>query len=156
MLTFLTLILIAQVSLFHVDEYYFHRKRKVNRSEVISALVDAGLYIIPLCLAMFMNYESPWREIYITMAALSCISIAKNEIYYPGLRRKERLVHSFMYVLHPIVLYTFYLSWAGDYFNTNPEFWIVQIIYLGVGVRSLAHQVIYWNYIYDEKLHESD
>lgn len=146
--------MVVQIVLFHIDEYYFHRKRRVSRSETISALTDAVLYVIPLSIAVFMEHTPTWQGIYITMAIVSCISIAKNEFYYQNLRRKERLVHSFLYVLHPVVLYTFYTSWQGDYFNQYPSFWIVQIIYLGVGVRSLVHQLIYWNYIYTDKLHD--
>lgn len=153
MLTFLTFVIILQVILFHIDEYVFHRKRKITRPEVVSALIDGVTYVIPLCLAMFIGFTPVWGNVYIALATISCISVAKNEFYYPKLRRKERMVHSFLYVLHPVVLYAFYISWQGDYFNKFPSFWIIQIIYLGLGLRSLAHQVIYWNYIYTDELH---
>tara|TARA_B100001248_G_scaffold262731_2_gene261845 strand:- start:15092 stop:15571 length:480 start_codon:yes stop_codon:yes gene_type:complete len=148
--------MIVQMSLFHIDEYYFHRRRKVKRSEIVNALIDGSLYVLPLCIAVFTPFTMEWRIVFIVLASISCISIAKNEYFYPKLDRQERLVHSFLYVLHPILLYTFYISWQEDFFNKYPYFWIVQITYLGLGLRTLAHQLIYWNYIYSDDLHEQN
>ena len=145
--------MIIQMSLFHIDEYYFHRRRKVTRQEIISALVDGLFYVIPLCLATFAPVTIVWQITFIVFAVMSCISIAKNEFFYPKLDRSERLVHSFLYLLHPVILYTFFISWQGDYFNANPNFWMFQLLYLGLGLRTLAHQLIYWNYIYTDELH---
>jgi hypothetical protein len=154
MIWFLLAVITAQVVLFHLDEYYFHRKRRLTRGEIVSALIDGILYVIPLTVAIFAPFSDIWKAVFIGMSVISCLSIAKNEFFYPKLERRERMVHSFLYVLHPVVLYTYYISWQGNYFSNYMNFWILQIIYLGLGVRTLAHQVIYWNYIYSDELHE--
>ncbi|MEZ4872051.1 MAG: hypothetical protein R2827_07370 [Bdellovibrionales bacterium] len=155
MLVVLVILMITQLTLFHLDEYYFHRRRRVTRPEIVSALIDGLIYVLPLTMAIFLDLTPLTKGLYIALSVVSCISIAKNEFYYPKLERQERLVHSFLYVLHPVMLYTFYLSWEGNYFTNFPNFWIVQIIYLGLGVRTLAHQLIYWNYVYTDELHDS-
>jgi hypothetical protein len=144
----LLILIFLHIVLFHLDEYYFHRKRPLTRKEVISMFVDGLLFLPPLMLAIFTTFSEELKILYIVLASLSCLSIVKNECFmHSGICRKERLLHSLLYVLHPILLFSFYLSWERNYFVHNINFWIVQVVYLGAGLRTLAHQLIYWNYI---------
>lgn len=151
MISFILTIMCLQVILFHVDEYYFHRRRKLSRHEIISSLTDGAFYIIPLIIATFTRFSEIWKVAYIIMSAISCLSIVKNELFYPELKVKEKLTHSLLYVIHPILLYSFYLSWKGNFFDAYPNFWIFQLLYLALGFKTLTYQVIYWNYIHEEK-----
>ncbi|MCB0413398.1 MAG: hypothetical protein KDD50_03635, partial [Bdellovibrionales bacterium] len=120
MLLFLTAALILQLILFHLDEYYFHRKRGLSRPEIVSALMDGFFYLLPLAIAIFCSFTIFWQWIYIFLAILSCLSVVKNEWFYPVVMdRNEKLVHAGLYLLHPILLYTFYLSWDQDFFNNS-------------------------------------
>ncbi|MCB0357568.1 MAG: hypothetical protein KDD40_11200 [Bdellovibrionales bacterium] len=148
MTTTLLFLISLQVVLFHIDEYYFHRKRTLCRKEVVSMFIDGALYLPPLVIACFAPFNDFWSWVFIVFSVLSCLSITKNEWFYNyDLNRPERIVHSFLYILHPILLYGFYYSWQQNYFAHNLNFWIIQIVYVGFGVRTLAHQLIYWNYL---------
>ena len=140
--------MVLHIIVFHVDEFYFHRKRKLCRNEVLGIFADGGFYLIPLIVAIFAPVTELWKTIYIIMATLSIISVIKNEWFYgEDITREERLVHAALYVLHPVLLFTFYHSWTENYFVHNLNFWIVQIVYLGFGTKTLIHQIIYWNYL---------
>ncbi|MCB0392744.1 MAG: hypothetical protein KDD58_15750 [Bdellovibrionales bacterium] len=144
----LLFLIILHVIIFHIDEYYFHRKRVLCRKEVLGMFLDGALYLPPLIIASFTSHSPFWKTTFITFSILSCISISKNEWFYNSdLTRPERWVHSLLYILHPILLYSFYQSWVDNYFVQNLNFWMVQIIYLGFGVKTLTHQLIYWNYL---------
>ena len=151
MIAFILIIMSLQVILFQLDEYYFHRNRKLSRKEIISAISDGFLYIIPLIIATFTRFQEGRREFYIALSAISCLSIIKNEFFYPALNVKERVLHSLLYVLHPILLYSFYLSWKGNFFDTFPNFWIFQLLYVAIGFKTVTYQMIYWNYIHEDK-----
>ena len=147
----LLFLIILHVIIFHIDEYYFHRKRALCRKEVLGMFLDGALYLPPLVIASFAPYNDTWNVVFISFAVLSCISISKNEWFYKDdLSLKERWVHSVLYILHPILLYGFYHSWINNYFVHNLNFWMVQIMYLGFGVKTLTHQLIYWNYLRDD------
>lgn len=143
----LLFLMILHVALLNVDEYYFHRKRQLCRLEVYSLLIDGALYLIPLGIAIFAPISDSWKLLYIAFATLSCLSVAKNEWFYHHIEKKERTLHALLYLLHPILLYSFYLSWVENYFVHNLNFWIIQICYLGFGFKTLSYQIIYWNYV---------
>ena len=149
MITFLLIIMSLQVILFHVDEYYFHRKRGLSKYEIASAITDGAFYVLPLIIATFAKFDSIWKTIFIVLAGISCLSIAKNELFYPALQVKERIIHSLLYVLHPILLYSFYISWKGNFFDAYPNFWILQLLYVAIGFKTVIYQIIYWNYIHE-------
>ena len=144
----LLFLMILHVTIFHVDEYYFHRRRTLCRKEVLSMFLDGVLFLPPLVIASFAPVTETWISIYTVLAILSCISVIKNEWFFlHDVSKKERVVHAALYVLHPILLYTFFISWVGQYLHNNFNFYLVQIFYMGFGVKTLTHQLIYWNYL---------
>lgn len=137
--------------IYQLDEYIFHKKRGLSKAEIIGSIVDGFIYLVPLVLATMIPYKEPWTSVFLFFAVLSCLSIVKNEWFYPEvLEKKERMLHSALYVLHPVLLYTFYLSWEDNYFSQYPNFWMFQLIYLAVGFKSVTYQIIYWNYIHED------
>ncbi len=137
------------VVLITLDEHYFNKNRDHSRFEVLSVITDGLLFLIPILFATFVPYSEKWEILYKTLAALSMISIIKNELFYKGLDVKERLTHACLYVLHPIILFNFYESWQNNYFQTNTNFWMFQLLYVGLGIKTATYQVIYWNYIHE-------
>lgn len=148
----MTILLICiHVILMNIDEHYFNKNRLHSVKEVWSILLDAFLFLASISFATFVKYEPDMIIWYKTLAGLSMISIIKNEFFYSGLNKWERLVHAALYVLHPIILFNFYESWQ----NTNTNFWMIQLVYVGLGVKSLAYQFIYWNYINEDRRKEN-
>lgn len=143
-------LMILHVVLHNIDEHVFNKRRSHSRAEIWSMISDAILFIIPLLMATFITYRPDLEIVYKTVAGASMISIVKNELFYKNLEVKERLVHACLYVLHPILLFNFYESWQNNYFQEHPEFWMVQLFYVGMGFKSISYQLIYWNYIHNK------
>ncbi len=146
-------LMILHVLLINVDEHYFNRKRPHSKLEIWSIITDGLFFLIPISIATFIKFDPKWIFLYKALAALSMISIIKNEYFYKGLDRWERLTHACLYVLHPIILFNFYESWQNNYFQNNSNFWMIQLLYVGLGVKTLTYQLIYWNYIHEDKVH---
>jgi hypothetical protein len=137
------------IILVQIDEHFFNKKRSHSRFEIISVVSDGFLFLLPQLLAIFVTYDEKWDLIYKCLGALSMISIVKNEWFYNDLDKMERLTHACLYVLHPIILFTFFESWQNNYFDTQTNFWMFQLIYVGVGFKTISYQIIYWNYIHE-------
>ncbi len=135
----------------NIDEHYFNKNRLHSTKEIWSILVDAFLFLASISFATFVKYDLDAVIIYKTLAGLSMISIIKNEFFFDHLCKGERLVHASLYVLHPIILFNFYESWRLNYFQTNTYFWMIQLLYVGLGIKTLSYQMIYWNYINEKR-----
>lgn len=146
----LVALIVLHAVLLNIDEHYFNRKRSHSKYEIASVISDGVFLLLPMLLAIFVNYEEKWVWVYKTLGALSMFSIIKNEYFYKDLERNERILHACLYVLHPIIIFSFYESWVNNYFVTKTNFWIVQLFYVGVGFKTVSYQLIYWNYIHDK------
>lgn len=150
MVLFISLITITHAILFAYDEYILNKKRELSQGEINSALLDGVLFLGIVALTIFTTYTENLGIVFISLSFLSCISIIKNEFFYPVLELRERLVHSILYVLHPLILYAFYLSWEMDFFNNNMSYWMLQLCYLALGFKAMCYHVIYWNFIHNK------
>ena len=133
--------------LLNIDEHIFHKKRGINKIELWNALFDMALFIAPIFIALFTKFSYWWEKVFIAFCMASCLSIAKNELFYKGLDVKERLVHSLLYVLHPVILYAYYISWQTNYFDHHYYVWLTQLAFMLLGIQSITYRIIYWNYI---------
>lgn len=150
MVLFITLTTITHGILFFYDEYILHKERSLSRKEINSALVDGVLFLVPVGLTLFTSFGSTVKYIYITLGFLSCLSIIKNEIFYPELGMRERLVHAGLYILHPLILYAFYISWEQNFFGTNLTYWMLQLCYFILCFKAINYHLIYWNYVHEK------
>ena len=147
----MVVLMIIHVILLNLDEHVFNKNRAHSKFEIISVFTDGVLFLLPLLMATFVAYEKSYEMIYKFIAGLSMVSIVKNEFFYKNLDVKERVTHACLYVLHPILLFNFYESWQNNYFQVNTNFWMVQLVYVGFGIKSIAYQLIYWNYIHEKE-----
>jgi hypothetical protein len=131
----------------NLDDHIFNNKRLHSKYETLSVITDGLFFLLPQLVATFVTYTEQWGIIYKVLGAISMASIIKNEYFHKNLELKERLIHACLYVLHPIILFTFYESWINNYFVTNSNFWMFQLFYVGLGLKTITYQVIYWNYI---------
>ena len=143
-------LLILHSILVNIDDHFFNNKRRHSKYETLSVITDGIFFIIPQVMAIFITYTPMWGTIYKVLGAISMASIIKNEYFHKGLDTRERIIHACLYVLHPIILFTFYESWTNNYFVTNTNFWMVLLVYVGIGFKSISYQIIYWNYIADK------
>lgn len=148
MVIFITITTLLHGILFFLDEHILNKRRGLSKVEIISSLVDGILYLVLVAMTVFAPFNEFTRLLYLTLAVLSCLSIIKNEWIYPDLEKVERLVHAALYILHPLIIYAFYISWKQDFFNTQMTYWMLQLCYLILGFKAMSYHVIYWNYIY--------
>lgn len=154
MVIFITITTVLHAALFYIDEYILHKRRGLSKSEINSGLIDGILYLVIVALTIFTTFNPTLGYIYISLGVLSCISIIKNEFLYPlDISRHERLIHAGLYVLHPLILYAFYISWEMNFFVTNMNYWMMQLGYLALAVKVVVYHLIYWNYIHEKKYH---
>ena len=151
MVLFITFTTIVHSLLYSYDEYILNKKRDLSQNEINHGMIDGFLYIATVSFTIFAPFTALFSKIYIAFAALSCISIILNEYFFPALKRTERLVHAALYVLHPLILYAFYVSWSQNFFKTNPTYWMLQLCYLVLCFKAVTYHVIYWNYIHQKK-----
>jgi hypothetical protein len=147
MIFFLYVTTFLHAALYGVDEYIYHRKRGLCPVEFINALFDGILFLIPLVIAIFTSHSYWLDKIYIALAVLSIFSIIKNERFYHELCVTERMIHAALYVLHPLILYAFYHSWKWNFFDKYYYFWLVQLLYVAFGTKTVTYHIIYWKFI---------
>ena len=148
MVLFITITTVLHATLFYIDEYILNKKRGLTQIEINSALADGVLYLTLVGMTLFAPYNHVTKYIYLGLCLVSCLSIIKNEWLYPQLDKLERLIHAGLYVLHPLILYAFYLSWQQQFFSTEMTYWMIQLCYFILGFKAMAYHVIYWNYIH--------
>lgn len=148
MVVFISFITIIHGILYIIDEYVLNKKRGLTQFEINSASLDGMLYLVIVGMTLFTPFGDLSRVIYFVLCFLSCLSIIKNELFYPKLDKFERLVHAGLYVLHPLILYVFYISWQESFFITNMNYWMLQLCYFILGFKAMTYHVIYWNYMH--------
>ncbi len=149
MVLFITITTVLHACLFGYDEYFLKRKRELSQAEINSGILDGILFLFVVSLTIFTTFSESLGYIYIGFSGLSCISIVKNEFFYPkDIERVERIVHALLYVLHPLILYCFYASWKMGFFVSDMTYWMLQLCYLILGVKTVTYHIVYWNYIH--------
>ncbi len=150
MVIFITLTTITHGILFFYDEYFLHKRRPFSKNEINSGLIDGILFLIPVGLTLFTSFGPVMKYVYITLGFLSCLSIIKNELFYENLDKTERLIHAGLYILHPLILYAFYVSWERNFFATNLTYWMLQLCYFILCFKAVNYHLIYWNYVHEK------
>lgn len=130
-----------------IDEGYFHRKRGLPAWERWGHPIDTLSFLAPLGIASFEPHTSFWSRTFIALSAFSCVCITKDEWVHSEVSSPlESWIHALLFVLHPIVLGTVYLSWTGGVGDSGPEVLPLKFLFLGISVF-LAYQVVYWNFM---------
>lgn len=150
MVLFITITTILHAVLFTYDEYIIHKKRSLSQKEINSGLIDGVLFLSTVALTLFTTFTEILDVVYISLAFLSCLAIIKHEMFLPKeISTRERVLHTTLYILHPLILYAFYISWKRDFFSTNLTYWMLQLGYFALGFKAISYHVIYWNYVHD-------
>lgn len=130
--------LILQIIFTSIDEFYFHWQRNLPRWERWGHPVDTFFFLLPLLILSLAPAQDLWVMLYVLLSALSCFVITKDEWVHRTLAGPlEHWMHSLLFVLHPVVLFSAYFLWR----DSQIEFlWI----FFGVFIFWL-YQLIFWN-----------
>lgn len=141
---FFLIALSLQAAVLLVDEFYFHWKRNLPRWERWGHPVDTAFFLLPLAILSFFSPQEGASKIYLILSIASCLVITKDEwIHREQASAGEQWLHSLLFILHPIVLFSGYFLWQESRMNFQWVFFGVLIFWL--------YQIIFWN-IYADRV----
>jgi hypothetical protein len=126
------------------DEFYFHRKRGLGLWERRGHPLDTLTVIFCYLFLLLFKYSDTNIAIYLGLAIFSCLFVTKDEFIHarecsPG----EHWLHSFLFILHPIILASAGLIW---FHNIGNNFIFIQFCFC---VLFFLYQVVYWSFRYE-------
>lgn len=149
---------ILQAILIFSDELFFHIKRGLPRFERLGHPLDTLTVLACFGFAMWVPYSPFFLKCFIALGAFSAIFVTKDEFVHKDLCPwKEHWLHACLFLNHPLLLGSLIILWMGMYGQF--EFLLIQtkFIKLFITMQSLLvflfflYQIIYWNFIYEEK-----
>ncbi len=147
-----------------IDEVYFHHKRGLPKWERIGHPLDTLTVLLCMYMVIFVPISTFTIRWYIGIAAFSCIFVTKDEFVHKHFcPASENWLHAVLFTIHPITLAMAGIIWAGvsNYktyrwiegwltnLNFLKSFLVVQAILMTL---FFLYQVIYWNFIWKEKI----
>jgi len=123
------------------DEVWFHRRRELPRWERIGHPLDTLTIAICLAWLLVAHPSSTALGVYVGLAITSTLFVTKDEwVHAKHCTAGEQWLHSLLFVLHPIVLAAFALTWwTGSTGLLAGQ--------LAVTLGFLLYQVVYWNVV---------
>ncbi len=124
-----------------IDEFYFHLKRGLPKWERIGHPLDTLTFLACFAFGLFSDPTDQNKLIYFILSAFSCLFVTKDEFVHakkcgPG----EHWMHSLLFVLHPICLYSFYQLWLRNEFHSI-------LLFQALGIFSfMIYQIIFWQF----------
>jgi hypothetical protein len=96
-----------------LDEFWFHRKRKLSLWERVGHPIDTFFFIICLSFPFFAPFKAEALRVYILFACFSCLLITKDEwVHASSCLAQEHWLHSILFILHPILLIETLILWG--------------------------------------------
>jgi len=151
-----------------VDEHYFHKKRGLPPWEKIGHPIDTLFLLFCFIVALRTDLNQWTLALFIGLALFSCILITKDEfIHSEQCSPAENWLHSLLFVLHPIVLFSVAIQWgikSGKplFFtghvsiaeiNLVSWFLVVQTVFI---FSFMIYQIVYWNILSQKKVVENN
>ena len=125
--------------LMSIDEFKFHRKRKLGSWESWGHPLDSIFYLVPLLIAGFASVTTFWGATYSISAVASLLIITKDEwIHSQECEPIEHFLHALLFVVHPSILFGFAFLWVS-----GEALLLRQAVPIGVGIFGI-YQLIYW------------
>lgn len=124
-----------------VDEGWCHRRRGLPRWERIGHPLDTLSIVVCLAWLVVAPHSEHSLWIYGGLAAFSTLFVTKDEPVHSRLcGGGEQWLHAILFVLHPVVLAVFALSWWRGQAT-------LLMISLGATTIFAFYQVFYWNVV---------
>jgi hypothetical protein len=147
-----------------IDEIYFHHKRGLPKWERIGHPLDTLTVLFCMYMVIFIPVSPIAIKSYIALACFSCLFVTKDEFVHKHFcPAAENWLHALLFTVHPITLTMVGIIWVGisDYktyswiknWLTNTaflkQFLLIQAIMMTI---FFLYQVIYWNFLWKEKI----
>lgn len=127
------------------DEWFFHRKRGLPLWERVGHPIDTLFFIGCLSFALWFPYSDHALTRYLSLSIASVLVITKDEwVHAKRCCGTEHWLHSILFALHPVVLFTYASIWP---FLHEPGFpRTVALAQLAAAGIFTVYQVYYWNW----------
>jgi hypothetical protein len=142
----LLLLSLVQAGLFMVDEFFCHRRRRLGRWERLGHPVDSLSISLPLFVAAFAKPEPEMVLLFVGLAVVSCLLVAKDEwVHARECSGTESWIHALMFMVHPTIFFAAGAAWWLDLAPLMRA--VMPLLALTVAV----YQFVYWNLIHDNQ-----
>ena len=147
-----------------IDEFHFHIKRGLPKWERIGHPVDTATVILCMGMVLFVPYTDITLKIYCALAALSCLMVTKDEFVHKHFcPASENWLHAVLFTLHPLTLITTGFIWPVVQDAAVPKWltiWLTAPLDLNIFLKIqfslmilfFIYQVVFWNFIWKEKI----
>lgn len=153
---------ILQMIAHPIDEFFFHIRRGLPKWERIGHPIDTCSVLACVLYTLWVPFSEAALKGYLALALFSCILVTKDEfVHKHHCPAAEQWVHALLFINHPILLGSLGVMWAVLYGAWVPEWlsWVqdphLLSIFLwiqAIGISLfLLYQVVYWNFIWQEK-----
>lgn len=147
-----------------IDEIYYHHKRGLPKWERIGHPLDTFTVLLCMYFVIFLPFTPFFFKTYIALACFSCIFVTKDEfVHKHHCPASENWLHALLFTLHPITLAMAGILWVATSKATIPQwikvwldnpaflkaFLIMQAVFMSL---FFIYQVVYWNFIWKEKI----
>lgn len=140
---------ILQAIVIGIDEGYFHIKRGLPKWERIGHPLDTLTVILCFVFVFAVPYSAAMIKWYAAMALFSCLMVTKDEfVHKHHCPASEQWLHALLFINHPIMLASLGWLWPKVYEPAVFTFLIIQTFLISA---FFLYQVIYWNFIWQEK-----
>lgn len=99
-----------------VDEFYFHRRRRLGTWEVFGHPLDTLTVAAAFAVLVLQPPSHGHLALYVALSAFSCLFVTKDEfVHQEHCDPREQWLHAVLFVLHPMVfLGAGLLWWHGE------------------------------------------
>jgi hypothetical protein len=127
-----------------VDEFKYHRQRRLGLWERVGHPIDTFFFLLPfLYVQVYTNDALFWA-----MCVFSSLIITKDEfIHSKECEGAEQWLHSMLFILHPLALVGLWFAWKNEY----KQIILLQSVII---LLFMIYQIIYWNLINRRRSHE--
>ena len=130
----------AQAALMLIDEFHFHRRRRLPRWERVGHPLDTLTVLLCYALALLTAPSDAAIGGYIVAAVFSCLFVTKDEFLHAKLcSPAEHWLHAVLFILHPAVLTLVGFLWMQG------EHRALLTVQAAVTFAFGIYQTVYWN-----------
>jgi hypothetical protein len=130
------------------DEFYFHHQRGLPKWERIGHPLDTLSLVACLLFVVMIPFQKALLVYYVPLAIFSCLLVTKDEwIHKKHCEGKEQWLHALLFLNHPLVLIALGFMWSRK--HGYALFLWFQLFF---ACLFCLYQIIYWNFVWKEKV----
>ncbi len=140
MIALVVLAFVAQATVMFVDEWKFHRDRRLPKWERLGHPLDTSTVLACYVWLLAVPPSPRHGVVYVALVMASSLFVTKDEpIHAKCCTPGEQWVHAVLFVLHPTVLFGAGWLWWTERFRP------LLVCQLALTAAFALYQLLYWN-----------